>query len=422
MQEISTQSDEKATLIIHRAANEIGGNCVEVSAQRTRVLFDFGLPLRSIAEKKPPRAYRLPLDGVYADDKPAVKAVFLTHAHPDHYGLLGELHPQIPVYASPVTIKLLRYVAPLLGFGRLGRLRFIAIHDGEKVKLGPITVTARAVDHSVPQALAYEICAAQKRIVYTGDLRTHSYCSYLTLRLASLLRPDYLLVEGTSLGRSAAQAEPEEAVCKRLARLFAGEKKLPVIYFSALNGDRFVSVYKAAREAGKTLVIDPYTCFVVEQMAQAGLPVPFAYWRGIRVYFAPNSFTRRLKAHLKRFIRRKISLQEILSAPQQFIIKDNFSLRRSLLRRKQDLYFIHSAWEGYLREADNTFRQDALAHGFPLDVVHTSGHADVPSLQGLVREMNPKRIVPIHTACAANYSQFFNVPVCILQNGDRLAL
>ena len=32
-------------LIIHRGAKEIGGSCVEIRADRTRILIDFGIPL-----------------------------------------------------------------------------------------------------------------------------------------------------------------------------------------------------------------------------------------------------------------------------------------------------------------------------------------------------------------------------------------
>ena len=102
-------------LIIHRAANEIGGNCLEISSNKTRLLFDFGLPLISIKEKKPPSSCRFEIEGIYKNQNPQVSAVFLTHAHPDHYGLLTELNPKIPVYASQATINLLINVAPLFG-------------------------------------------------------------------------------------------------------------------------------------------------------------------------------------------------------------------------------------------------------------------------------------------------------------------
>jgi len=37
-------------LIIHRGTHEIGGSCVEIETDKTRILIDFGMPL--VGEKK----------------------------------------------------------------------------------------------------------------------------------------------------------------------------------------------------------------------------------------------------------------------------------------------------------------------------------------------------------------------------------
>ena len=405
-----------AQLIIHRATHEIGGNCVEISDDKTRLLFDFGLPLYSIKEQLPARHYRLPLAGVYSDQTPQINAVFLTHAHPDHYGLLAELHPKIPVYASQTTINLLQQIAPLLGTS-LAHLHFIALKNNQTIKQGKMTVKALNVDHSVPEALAYQITVGKKRILYTGDLRAHGKCGYLTKKLARSTSPDYLLMEGTTLSRPHKQADTENTLQVHLEKLLSGPR-LPVIYFSAQNLDRFVSVYKAARRLHKTLVIDPYTCFVLEQFAHLGKSIPQWHWPNIRVYFAANSLTSKLSEHKFIYKSKKITLSEILKSPRQYIIKDNFTLRRNLLKHTQNLHLIHSAWEGYLEQTDNSFKQDAVQYLLPLTVLHTSGHADFKTLHALVQQLRPKLLIPIHTARASDYQNLFQFPNRILQDGE----
>lgn len=407
-------------LIIHRATHEIGGNCVEIADGNTRLLFDFGLPLSSIKEKKPARAYRLPLTGIYKDQTPQISAVFLTHAHPDHYGLLTELNPQIPIYASQTTINLLQNIAPLFG-NRFEHLHFVPLKPNQTLKMGAFIIKALPVDHSAPESFAYQITVGQKHILYTGDLRAHGKCGYLTKKLAKSPRPDYLLLEGTTLSRPSKQSETEESLQKHLEKALSATR-LPVIYFSSQNLDRFVSVYKATRTLKKTLVIDPYTCFVLEQFAHLGKSVPQWDWRNIRVYFADNSIMHKLGTHKFTYKSKKISLRKILSAPQQYIIKDNFALRRKLLDHTQQICLIHSAWEGYLQEEDNAFKQDAKKYHLPLITLHTSGHGDKETLHRLVQGLSPRLLIPIHTARAADYRRIFNVPTRVLKDGEIFPL
>ena len=405
----------KTFLTIHRATHEIGGNCVEIADADTRLLFDFGLPLCSMKEKKPARAYRLPIRGVYRDQKPDVTAVFLTHAHPDHYGLLAELHPQIPVYASQTTVNLLQQVSPLFGLS-FSHLNFIVLSPHKTIKIGKFAIKPIPVDHSVPQSFAYQIIRGKKKILYTGDLRAHGQCAYLTKKLAHLSPPDYLLLEGTTLSRTHKKTETETQLQHRLEKFLSG-CKLPIVYFSAQNLDRFVSVYKAARQLNKTLVIDPYTCFVLEQFAHVGKSIPQWDWPNLRVYFAWNSFSRKLGPRLYKYTNKKITLSEILSAPEKYIVKDNFILRRYLLKRTPQVRLIHSAWQGYL-EDDNAFVQDAKKYNLPITTLHTSGHGDFATLQLLVQKLSPRLLIPIHTTRADDYNRLFNIPVRVLQDAE----
>lgn len=407
-------------LIIHRAADEIGGNCIEISSGGSRILFDFGLPLSAAKEKKPAAAYRPEIAGVYCGQAAGADAVFLTHAHPDHYGMLSELNPVIPVYASRAAVNLLLNIAPLYGIS-FAHLHFNAISNGQTVKIGNFSVQALAVDHSAPQAFAYQIETDGKRILYTGDLRAHGKCGYLTRRLAGAAKPDYLLMEGTTLSRPEKHSETEEELQLRLEKAFSGGG-LPVISFSPQNLDRFVSVYKAARKTGKTLVIDPYSCRVLEQFRHLGKNIPQWNWRGIRVYFAANSITKRLGKAIFSYKSKKITLADILASPEKFVIKDNFVLRRSLLKRTSDIHLIHSSWAGYLDEPDNALKNDALAHNLPIEVLHTSGHGDYSTLLKIVQKLSPGLLIPVHTECADKYSSLFNVPVRVLKNGEIFTL
>lgn len=109
-------------LTIHRGTHEIGGSCIELcsSSGNTRIIFDIGLPLvnkdmtpfdwgihrKSTLPQLREKGILPSIKGLYENDKPAVTAVVLSHAHLDHYGLLQFVHSDIPIYMSMGTRSL----------------------------------------------------------------------------------------------------------------------------------------------------------------------------------------------------------------------------------------------------------------------------------------------------------------------------
>ena len=79
---------------IHRGANEIGGTCIQLSTEKTTILLDLGLPLRKDSKEL---------------DVAALKpdAVFISHPHQDHFGLIEALDHNIPVYMGELSKNLI---------------------------------------------------------------------------------------------------------------------------------------------------------------------------------------------------------------------------------------------------------------------------------------------------------------------------
>src|SRR3990167_2246925 len=123
-------------LIIHRGTKEIGGTCVELIARNSRIVVDLGIPLVSGKEGQPFDSKVLEgktakqllnlgilpaVDGLYAENKPSVNAVLISHSHLDHYGLLRYVHPDIPIYLSAGARELIG-ISDIFTPNRVGNL------------------------------------------------------------------------------------------------------------------------------------------------------------------------------------------------------------------------------------------------------------------------------------------------------------
>ena len=400
-------------LTIYRGTNEIGGNCIELEQGDTRILLDFGLPLKVLDNKE------LSTKDFKPDIKAKYNAVFLTHAHPDHYGLLELLDKDIPIYATAETCDILRNISPLTTSFCGDNLNLNVIESS--LTIGEFTITPYEVVHSIGGACAYEIQCQNKTLVYTGDISFHGRCRYKNSSFKkNLHNVDYLIMEGTSLSRENQTVVTEDDLINRFVEVFKSPK-LSIVDFSPINIDRFITVYKACLKIKKTLVIDPYTCYVLDCYGRNYKNIPQFDWNNIRVYFAPNGVSSKLaeQNRLYKYKSAKISMKEITDNPCRYVVKGNFIINKILLKSfsKSDLNIVYSRWKGYL-EKPSQFEgyKDIITH------IHTSGHAYLKDLQDFVEFVKPRYIIPIHTECKEKYKELFKSEIKILEDNATVEI
>lgn len=239
--------------------------------------------------------------------------------------------------------------------------------------------------------------------------------------MTNINKVDFLILEGTNIGRTNSLILSEKELEDKLFQLLKTEK-LNIIVFSAQNLDRFISIYKSCLRLKKTIVIDPYTAYMLEKFQSLSKNIPQYNWNNIKIYFSPNKITEKLAKTgvLYKYKSQKISKEEILNNPQKYIVKDNRVISQYILKNMdiEELQIIYSLWSGYLDKLNNYWNE----HRDNIIQLHSSGHADIKFLKQFVKEVNPTKIIPIHTACPNLYLELFGDKAISIEDGNTIDL
>lgn len=406
---------------IHRGTREIGGTCVELEHDGARLLLDLGLPL----DGAPNDTSRHPaIDGLAGGGN--LLALVLSHGHRDHVGLTHLAGPDLPVAMGAATLRILRAAAAFVPDSYVPT-NTVTFNDGQALRFGPFTVTPILVDHSAYDAYALLVEAGQQRLLYSGDLRAHGRKGALFERLVR--DPprgiDTLLLEGSSLGRlDDDRTFPTEAdIEDRFVSLFADTEGLTLVAASAQNIDRVVSLYRACKRAGRSLVLDLYAA---EVLAATGNPrIPQSDWPGISV-FVPQHQRVRIKRTgrfdlIERHGANRIYGEQLAAIAPRAALLFRHSLLPDLDRADclTGARTIWSQWTGYLGQPrGQALVTDLATRAIPLSHAHTSGHASIPDLKRLAAAIAPRQLVPVHTFEPERFPALFGSRVTIREDGQ----
>lgn len=388
---------------IRRGAKQIGGSAVEVIADNgQRIVLDIGLPLD--AESNTPEL--LPdIKGLMGktDD---LLGILISHAHQDHYAAGKWLDPEIPVYMGKATQTIMQtaydfHLPSAFCFENVKT--FMA---NKPFTLGMFTVTPYLIDHSAYDAYAFLIEADGKKLFYSGDFRAHGRKKKLfkaTLR-ALPKNVDVLLMEGSCLGREENRFKTEEELEDDFLNEIERTKGLVVVQSSIQNVDRIVTVYRACKKAGRTLVLSGYAACLLMKLENKHLPN--LTWQDVKKF----TFNKEKSSD--------VTAEEIAAETGKYVvmpIKKTFDALGKAGSLNNESLFVWSMWNGYKDKYADRFA--ALQKGGIRCVdIHTSGHADIPTLKQFVEGIAPKTVVPIHTFYPEQFTELFANVVLHIDN------
>jgi len=368
-------------IVIHRGAKQIGGVVVELSSDKNRVFIDIGDDL--------PGVEALPFEGIegLTCGDTTGSALFLTHYHGDHIGRLASVQPDIPVYIGETAKQILLNLAKRVKRDSLAQFEKIrTFSPAEVITVGDITIRPLMVDHSAFDAYMFVVDSEGKRILHTGDFRTHGFRGGKTGKMLSVYAKgiDYILAEGTMLSRTD-ETVMTESELKQKAMELMQENKNVFVLCSSTNIDRIAAFYHASRAAGRVFLCDRYQRDQLETVS------------------ALHSD----KSSLYNF-KKIYSVERIETVPPKLLsLMDNVGFcmlirkgakYKPYLERNEDKLIIYSMWSGYLRGNNaDPMLVDFLA---PYSVVelHTSGHATAGALKEIYDIVKPKKgLIPMHS-------------------------
>ena len=429
----------KLSFKIHRGTKEIGGSCVEVWTESTRILLDFGMPLvekggkefdfgkyKALSSEELVKKEVLPnIKGLYDNSENLIDGVIISHPHQDHYGLANFINNEVQFYLGEATHKIIELNN--LFTPQNVHLKNTNYFEKEKgFKIGDITITPYWADHSAFDAYSFLVESNGKSLFYSGDFRSHGRKEkvFYWFTHNAPQNVDYLLLEGTTISRASKTFKTEYEIENELVEVFKKNDKINLVYSSGQNIDRLTSIYKACMHTGKIFVVDIYVATILKELSKfAKIPYPSDAFENIKVMF-PYYTSRRLKNEgnekiLYQFKKHKITKEEISNQAGNIVMTVRPSMQKDLekIGKIEGGNFIYSMWEGYLKTSSTMKFVDYLnSLKFNTLKIHTSGHADTITLKKMVKAINPKNIVPIHTFEGSKYKDIFTENVVELDD------
>lgn len=414
-------------ITIHRGTHEIGGNCVEIATDRSRIILDVGMPLFKSADepydtgalKKKSKQELLgsgvlpKVSGLFVDG-PQPDAILLSHAHEDHTGLLRHSAPELPIYASVGTSKMMQAGAKFALQSALPCERHRELRSGTPVRIGDFTVTAYSVDHSIYGAQAFLIEAEDKKVLYSGDLRMHGRKPGMhrsLIKAVTAQNIDVLLMEGTHIGHPGHKGVNEYQLEEEITGLIKSARGITLASFSPQHVDRLVGFLRATKRAGKVFIADAYCAYVMHLIAsETSIPRPESTeW--VKVFF-PKFFLesyeiKQMQPFFTLMSPARIGMDEIQSNPSKFVMIFRPNMAGSdfggtLPNASRCLY---SRWTGYLEQPEwKSTKANLYQLGGDLIEVHTSGHIYADDIINFVGQINANSVIPIHTFEAERFA------------------
>ncbi len=281
------------------------------------------------------------------------------------------------------------------------------IGEGKKLRWYP-------VDHSIYGAAAFAVETSAGWVAYTGDLRLHGKRGEQTRQAVAAmaaLKPTVLLCEGTR-GADGTDATEEGVHATALEIVQQAAGKLVFADFGPRNVERLLIFHKIAKDTGRRLAVLNKDAYLLEAMHYAA-PAEVPHFGSVPGFALYQKGRARLSGWERKLLDNHGSLlvdaAEVRRNPGNYILCFSFwDINELASLAPVPAVYIYSSSEAYDEEMqmDHDRLRNWLEH-FDVEIhglgeaqdspLHASGHASGSELVDIIRQVNPQRLIPIHT-------------------------
>ncbi len=394
---------------IIKGTKQIGGCITEISTNKTKIIIDFGDDLDDNKES-------FELEGL-TKGQSIYDAVFITHSHSDHIGLISKINKDIPVYVEDATLKIYNLTCDFCNKERTTKnINTFEIRDNKKNENkddrkvfdnGDIQVYAYMGDHSSYNSCMFLVEGDSKKLLHTGDFRMHGRRNEVIKNsLKKIGKVDMLITEGTTLTRNIDKFISEKELENKAVEIMNKYNQV-LIMQSSTNIDRTASFMRASIKLNKKFILDLFSYYlqnVINKFINID-NVNVYLWKPYKYKFKPEWFKEKY-----------MDIDNNLLGAFPFYVmevKESMLVDIKKLNEKgllKNACLIYSMWEGYIEKEEkiNCFIQKLKDMNIDIVFLHTSGHADKESFKELNGITNPNQTIIIHTEDGSKGKEIFN--------------
>ena len=393
------------------------------------------------------------MEGVYREDylnhmdKPKetrkIDGVFLSHAHADHAQYIHFLRLDIPIFCSETTKVILQVLEetgsnPLSDLvsaydtfvfytnkkGSLSRVTrrnpeyvherdFRVMKPEKKVSIGSLEIEMVPVDHSLPGAAGYIVYSDEGNLVYTGDIRFHGSHQKLSedfVEKAKKAKPRWLVSEGTRIDTD--KKDSEEEVKTKITDLISGAKGLVFVEHPVRDLDRINTMFESAKANNREFVVNPRLAYLVRSLGDlcpfslddVKILVPKKSWglidkENIDYKLLEQDYSKWERDFIKRD--NSVIYSELKKNPGKYVVSMSmWEINQLSDINPENAIWIKSSCEPFDEEMkiDEKRKKNWLRHYKIKEYsAHASGHASGDKIREMIKEINPEKLIPIHT-------------------------